>query len=104
MRAISMDTKIQQTKLPRILKSLIAKKLIKELPVMAGNKQKIYLLAELQPSKELAANTLFAGESGVDEEFVAMLRTACLKYINDKVGSHFNCDFYILGQYGIKDC
>ncbi|KAM3183004.1 hypothetical protein ACTXT7_011217 [Hymenolepis weldensis] len=87
VRTISLDTKIQQVKLPKILKSLIARKLIKELPVMAGNKQKIYLLAELEPSKTLAANTLFAGESGVDVEFVSMLRTACLKYINDKANT-----------------
>ncbi|VDL60465.1 unnamed protein product [Hymenolepis diminuta] len=87
VRIISLDTKIQQAKLPKILKSLIARKMIKELPVMAGNKQKIYLLAELEPSRTLAANTLFAGESGVDVEFVSMLRTACLKYINDKANT-----------------
>lgn len=89
VKAISTDTKLPQNKLPRILKSLIGRKLVKELPVLAGNKQKIYLLAELEPSKTLAANTLFAGESGVDVEFVAMLRTACLKYINDKVSTSF---------------
>ncbi|VDO11091.1 unnamed protein product [Rodentolepis nana] len=87
VRTIAVDTKIQQTKLPKILKSLIARKMIKELPVMAGNKQKIYLLYELEPSRTLAANTLFAGESGVDVEFVSMLRTACLKYIGDKANT-----------------
>lgn len=64
---------------------------------MAGNKQKIYLLAELEPSRTLAANTLFAGESGVDVEFISMLRTACLKYINDKVNIMIsNCCYYDL--------
>ena len=84
IKAISIDTKLNQSRLPRILKSLIGRKLIKELPVLAGSKQKIYLLAELEPSQQLAANTLFAGDSGVDSEFVEMLRAACLKYINDK--------------------
>ncbi|KAM7535006.1 hypothetical protein Aperf_G00000095093 [Anoplocephala perfoliata] len=84
VKTISIDTKLPQNKLPRLLKSLIGRKMIKELPVLAGKKQKVYLLAELEPSKTLAANTLFAGESGVDVEFVAMLRTACLKYLSDK--------------------
>ncbi|BHF71966.1 DNA-directed RNA polymerase III subunit RPC6 [Sparganum proliferum] len=84
LKVISQDTKLPQNRLPRILKALVGKKLIKELPILSGNKQKIYLLAELEPSRALAANTLFAGETGVDGEFVAMLRTACLKYIQDK--------------------
>ncbi|GAA50865.1 DNA-directed RNA polymerase III subunit RPC6 [Clonorchis sinensis] len=84
VKSISTDTKLQQTRIPRILKSLIAKKLIKELPMSTGQKQKVYLLIDLQPSEKLAANTLFAGESGVDGEFVAILRTACLKYLQDK--------------------
>ncbi|VDD79176.1 unnamed protein product [Mesocestoides corti] len=90
VKAISIDAKLPQNRLPRILKALMGRKLIKELPVLAGNKQKIYLLYEIEPSKLLAANTLFAGEAGVDGEFVAMLRTACLKYIQDKaeVASH----------------
>lgn len=50
-----------------------------------GQKHKVYLLIDLEPSEKLAASTLFAGESGVDGEFVAMLRTACLKYLQDKV-------------------
>ncbi|OON14475.1 RNA polymerase Rpc34 subunit, partial [Opisthorchis viverrini] len=85
VKSISTDTKLQQTRIPRILKSLIAKKLIKELPMSTGQKQKVYLLIDLQPSEKLAANTLFAGESGVDGEFVAILRTACLKYLQDKL-------------------
>ncbi|EUB62074.1 DNA-directed RNA polymerase III subunit RPC6 [Echinococcus granulosus] len=87
VKAISIDTKLPQNRLPRILKSLIGRKLVKELPVLAGSKQKIFLLYELEPSESLAANTLFAGETGVDGEFVAMLRTACLKYIQDKTES-----------------
>ncbi|KAF7233695.1 hypothetical protein EG68_11417 [Paragonimus skrjabini miyazakii] len=84
VKTISLDTKLQQNRIPRIIKSLISKKLIKELPMATGQKQKVYLLIDLQPSEKLAANTLFAGESGVDGEFVAMLRTACLKYLQDK--------------------
>lgn len=59
--------------------------MIKELPMAIGHKQKVYLLIDLEPSDKLAANTLFAGESGVDAEFIAMLRAACLKYLQDKV-------------------
>lgn len=89
-----METKLPQNRLPRILKALIGKKLVKELPVLTGNKQKIYLLFELEPSSSLAANTLFAGEAGVDREFVAMLRTACLKYMQDKVYTLTSIQFY----------
>lgn len=84
VKSISSDTKLQQNRIPRILKSLTSKKLIKELPMATGHKQKVYLLIDLQPSEKLAANTLFAGEAGVDGEFVAMLRAACLKYLQDK--------------------
>lgn len=59
--------------------------MIKEVPMAVGHKQKVYLLMELEPSEKLAANTLFAGESGVDAEFISILRTACLKYLQDKV-------------------
>lgn len=90
VKNISIDTKLPQNRMPRILKTLVVKKMIKELPVLTGNKQKIYLLFELEPSQTLAANTLFAGDAGVDGEFVAMLRTACLKYIQDKVSARSN--------------
>lgn len=85
MKAISIDTKIPQSRVPRILKALIGKKLIKELPLATGQKQKVYLLIDVEPNEKIAANTLFAGESGVDGEFVAILRAACLKYLQDKV-------------------
>ncbi|TPP64723.1 DNA-directed RNA polymerase III subunit RPC6 [Fasciola gigantica] len=87
VKAISIDTKIPQSRVPRLLKALIGKKMIKELPMATGQKQKVYLLIDLEPSEKIAANTLFAGESGVDGEFVAMLRTACLKYLQDKTSS-----------------
>nr|CAH8828973.1 unnamed protein product [Trichobilharzia regenti] len=84
VKLISSETKLPQNRIPRILKSLISKKMIKELPMAVGHKQKVYLLMELEPSEKLAANTLFAGESGVDAEFISILRTACLKYLQDK--------------------
>ncbi|CAL8078836.1 unnamed protein product [Calicophoron daubneyi] len=90
VKTISMETKIQQNRIPRILKSLVGKKLIKELPMATGQKQKVYLLIDLEPSEKLAANTLFAGESGVDGEFVAMLRAACIKYFQDKASAASN--------------
>ncbi|CAH8447591.1 unnamed protein product [Schistosoma intercalatum] len=87
LKLISSETKLPQNRIPRILKSLISKKMIKEVPMAVGHKQKVYLLMELEPSEKLSANTLFAGESGVDAEFISILRTACLKYLQDKANS-----------------
>ncbi|VDP45402.1 unnamed protein product [Echinostoma caproni] len=48
---------IPSLKLPRILKSLISKKMIKELPMATGQKQKVYLLIELEPSEKIATSS-----------------------------------------------
>ncbi|VEL32181.1 unnamed protein product [Protopolystoma xenopodis] len=85
LRVIGHESKIPQNKISRILKSLITKAFIKELPTASGQKQKVYLLYDVNPSKKLAATTLFAGENGVDVEFISMLRAAVLKYFRDKV-------------------
>ncbi|KAL3307628.1 DNA-directed RNA polymerase III subunit RPC6, partial [Cichlidogyrus casuarinus] len=84
LKSISIETKVAQNRLPKILKGLLAKKLIKELALSTGQKHKVYLLIDVEPSLKIATSSLFAGESGVDSEFVGVLESACLKYLHHK--------------------
>jgi DNA-directed RNA polymerase III subunit RPC6 len=70
---IRLQTNIQQNALTKILKTLESRKLIKPVKSVTAKSKKLYMLYELQPSKELTGGVWYSNLE-FDHEFISKLR------------------------------
>jgi DNA-directed RNA polymerase III subunit RPC6 len=81
---IRIQTKIQQQALQKIFKSLETRRLIKPVKSVTAKSKKLYMLYELQPSKELTGGVWYS-DLEFDHEFISELRTflvQCVRRLN----------------------
>eukprot|EP00976_Prorocentrum_cordatum_P114481 1195854-Prorocentrum_minimum.AAC.7 len=78
----------------KVLKTLEMRKLIKAVKSVASKNRKVYMLYELEPSKELTGGAWYT-EQEFDAEFIQVLRDHCLKFVMHKgrVTLEELCDF-----------
>ena len=87
-KAIRMQTNIQLQALNKIFKNLENRRLIKPHYAVTAKKNKLYMLYDLQPAKEITGGTWYT-ELEFDHEFVSELRAfvmLCVKKINGGKG------------------
>ncbi|EFJ44657.1 hypothetical protein VOLCADRAFT_118667 [Volvox carteri f. nagariensis] len=72
----------------KILKVLESRRLVKSVKNVNNPSRKVYMLSELEPSRELTGGAWYT-ENQFDSEFINVLREACYSYIKrkDKVSS-----------------
>ena len=70
---IRLQTSIQQNALSKLLKTLETRRLIKPVKSVTAKSKKLYMLAELQPSKELTGGVWYS-DLEFDHEFINELR------------------------------
>ncbi|GAX22915.1 DNA-directed RNA polymerase III subunit RPC6 [Fistulifera solaris] len=70
---IRLQTNIQQNALTKILKTLESRRLIKPVKSVTAKSKKLYMLYELQPSKELTGGVWYSNLE-FDHEFISKLR------------------------------
>jgi len=76
-------TKLHQTIINRCLKSLEQKGLIKAIKSVKYPTRKIYMMSHLEPSVEVTGGPWYS-ENELDTEFIKMITSACLRFIQDK--------------------
>ncbi|KAF8580645.1 hypothetical protein K439DRAFT_1636889, partial [Ramaria rubella] len=76
-------TELHQTVINRCLKSLEQKGLIKAVKSVKYPTRKIYMMSHLEPSVEVTGGPWYS-ENELDTEFIKMLASACLRFIQDK--------------------
>ncbi|KAF8516445.1 RNA polymerase Rpc34 subunit-domain-containing protein [Hysterangium stoloniferum] len=76
-------TELHQTIINRCLKSLEQKGLIKAIKSVKYPTRKIYMMSHLEPSVEVTGGPWYS-ENELDTEFIKMLTSACLRFIQDK--------------------
>ena len=64
----------------KIFKTLEARKLIKSVKHVAQQNRKVYMLYELEPSREITGGAWYT-EQEYDAEFISVLREQCVKFI-----------------------
>jgi len=79
-----MKSNLSQIQMQKVLKTLEMRKLIKAVKSVASKNRKVYMLYELEPSKELTGGAWYT-EQEFDAEFIEVLRDHCLKFILHKV-------------------
>ena len=73
-------TNLSQPQVARILKALEARALVKAVKGVAHPSRKLFMLAELEPSREITGGAWYINNE-FDEDFIAQLRRVCLKYV-----------------------
>jgi DNA-directed RNA polymerase III subunit RPC6 len=74
---IRIQTNIQQNMLTKILKSLETRHLIKPVKSVAAKSKKLYMLYDIQPSKELTGGIWYS-DLEFDHEFISKMRSFLL--------------------------
>jgi DNA-directed RNA polymerase III subunit RPC6 len=82
-RDIKNQTKIQPTALTRILKALETRRLVKPIKSVTAKTKKLYILFNLEPSKELTGGIWYS-DMEFDHEFITELRMVLLQHIRKK--------------------
>ncbi|KAF8406945.1 hypothetical protein HHK36_006066 [Tetracentron sinense] len=79
-RDMKRETNLQENVVKKSLKSLQAKKLIKEVINIQNKGKRHYMAVEFEPSKELTGGAWYV-EGNLDVEFIKILKEQCLKHI-----------------------
>lgn len=82
-RDIKFETNLADTVVNKSLKSLLSKKLIKEVVNIRNKGKKHYMAAEFEPSKEVTGGAWYV-DGNLDKELIGVLKGLCLKIINSK--------------------
>mmetsp|Transcript_6760 Transcript_6760/g.14940 ORF Transcript_6760/g.14940 Transcript_6760/m.14940 type:complete len:285 (-) Transcript_6760:528-1382(-) len=73
-------TNLAQPHITKILKVLETRKLVKSVKNVNNPSRKVYMLYELEPSRDLTGGAWYT-ENQFDSEFIEVLREACFQYI-----------------------
>jgi DNA-directed RNA polymerase III subunit RPC6 len=87
-KEVRLQTNIQQQALTKIFKQLESRELIKPIKSIAAKSKKLYMLFDLEPSKEITGGIWYSGLE-FDHEFISELRTFvmhCAKRLNHGTG------------------
>ncbi|XP_073143350.1 uncharacterized protein [Henckelia pumila] len=79
VRDIKVDTNLTDHVVNKSLKSLIAKKLVKEVVNVQNKGKKHYMAVEFEPSKEISGGEWYT-DGNLDKVLIATLQDVCLKY------------------------
>ncbi|GFR47134.1 hypothetical protein Agub_g8822 [Astrephomene gubernaculifera] len=74
-------TNLAQPQITKILKVLEGRRLVKSVKNVNNPSRKVYMLAELDPSREVTGGAWYT-ENQFDSEFIHVLREACFSYIH----------------------
>ncbi|XP_075504018.1 uncharacterized protein LOC142541362 isoform X1 [Primulina tabacum] len=80
VRDIKLDTKLTDNVVNKSLKSLIAKKLVKEVVNIQNKGKKHYMAVEFEPCKEISGGDWYI-DGNLDNELINVLQRLCLRYM-----------------------
>ncbi|CAI5949356.1 unnamed protein product, partial [Closterium sp. NIES-64] len=79
-RDMKTRTNLQQPQITKIIKTLEGRKLIKAVKSVNNKSRKLYMLYELEPSREVTGGAWYT-DAEFDAEFISALRQLCLTHI-----------------------
>jgi len=79
-KELKMQSNLQQPQISKILRSLEGRQLIKAVKSVASKNRKVYMLYELEPSREITGGAWYT-EQEFDGEFISVLTDLCHKFI-----------------------
>eukprot|EP00879_Flechtneria_rotunda_P020829 GHRR01021929.1.p1 GENE.GHRR01021929.1~~GHRR01021929.1.p1 ORF type:complete len:264 (+),score=56.92 GHRR01021929.1:85-876(+) len=86
-RDMKVRTNLGQPQITKILKALESRSLIKNVKNVNNPSKKLYMLYELEPSREITGGAWYTDQH-LDREFIEVLREACFKLIQRSESPH----------------
>lgn len=83
IRDLKRKSNLSQQQIPKILKSLMTRKLVKCEKSVESKNRKVYMLYNLEPAKEITGGSWYSG-SEFDIEFMKALEQAITKFMQKK--------------------
>jgi len=77
---LKTQSNLQQPQINKCLKALEGRKLVKAVKSVANGNRKVFMLFELEPSREITGGAWYTGHE-YDSEFIDVLRQQCRRYI-----------------------
>ncbi|XP_057855537.1 uncharacterized protein LOC131065136 isoform X1 [Cryptomeria japonica] len=78
------ETNLQQPQITKAIKNLETRSLIKGVKPVSNQAKKVYMLAELTPSKEITGGAWYTGQT-FDAEFTNVVKQQCLRFVRQQV-------------------
>eukprot|EP00299_Pterocystis_sp_00344_P016460 c8263_g2_i1.p1 GENE.c8263_g2_i1~~c8263_g2_i1.p1 ORF type:complete len:196 (-),score=44.99 c8263_g2_i1:152-739(-) len=75
---------LQTTHVSKILATLESRKLIKRVPSISGKNKKVYMLYNVEPSRDVTGGAWYSDQE-FDSEFINVLYSHVLHYVTEKV-------------------
>ena len=86
VRDIRRRSGVGAVEVGKVLKLLMARKLVKCERSIEGANKKVYMLSELQPAKEITGNSWY-GNGEFDKDFIDALRHTAMQFIKQRAGA-----------------
>ncbi|XP_038206651.1 probable DNA-directed RNA polymerase III subunit RPC6 [Zerene cesonia] len=83
IRDIRNRSNLTMTQLPKILKNLESKKLIKAVKSVNASKKKVYMLYNLEPDRSVSGGAWYQDQD-FESEFVDILNRQCLRFLQQR--------------------
>ncbi|GAQ88488.1 DNA-directed RNA polymerase III subunit RPC6 [Klebsormidium nitens] len=82
-RDLKLRSNLQQPQITKIIKTLEGRRLIKAVKSVASKNRKVYMLYEIEPSREITGGAWYT-EQEFDAEFIGVLREAVKKFVENQ--------------------
>lgn len=100
-RDLKQRTNLPQPKINKILKALEERSLVKAVKSVQNASRKMYMLAELEPAKEVTGGPWY-GENAFDSEFIEALQKAAHKFIQQQGEATLQEIFEFISNLGLS--
>lgn len=77
-------SRLQTRQINKHIKTLISRKLIKTVKTIHGKNKKVYMLADLEPSREITGGAWYNEKNELNKELIVALQDATLQFIVQK--------------------
>lgn len=94
-RELRTRANLQQVQLQRILRALETRKIVKSLKSVESKNKKIYMLFEIEPSRQVTGGAWY-NEQEFDSEFLGILRDQTYRFIAERVRGVFFRSFFFI--------
>ena len=82
-RDLKQQSNLQQPQINKILKTLEGREIIKSVKSVQNKNRKVYMLFELEPSKEITGGAWYTDQE-FDGELIAKLQAECFKFVQEE--------------------
>ncbi|EGC34242.1 hypothetical protein DICPUDRAFT_88404 [Dictyostelium purpureum] len=83
-RELKQQSGYQQVQITKILKILENRKLIKAVKSIQSGRKKVYMLYNMEPSRDVTGGTLYGGDQSYDHQYIQIMKMHIKTFVENK--------------------